>query len=114
MKKEYYFNYDNYEAECTFIVDTDKFTSEHAKATLEFFTWKYNKKADPIDEVLKKYAIEAIKISSKYNYNTYGVIHEFEDHEGFCKIDGSMGITLTAINSFEFEDDQLEMKISNL
>lgn len=109
--KRYDFNYDMYEMEACFEVDTDKFTADHAKATLEFFTWNYDKEADPIDEVMKKYAIVAMNIATQEDYNEYGVISEFNDKEGFCKIDGSSGIKLISISGFEIEEHLLEMTI---
>lgn len=109
--KNYTFKYNLYEAEVSFKVDTEKFTEEMAKATLEFFTWDYDKSADPIDEVMKKYAITAIEIASSEDYNAYGIIHEFDDKEGFCRIDGSQGITLTWSEKYEFDEENLSMEV---
>jgi Protein of unknown function (DUF2528) len=112
MIKNYEFKYNIYEAEVSFTVDTNVFTKEHANATLEFFTWDYDKDADPIDEVMKKYAMEAIKIATFNGYNEYGVKREFEGYEGYCRVDGSMGITLTHIFEYEFNEGNLVMKVS--
>ncbi len=111
MIKHYTFNYNFYEAEACFKVDTDKFTDEHAKATLEFFSWDYDKEANPIDEVMKKYAMQAIKIATFNGYNVFGVKEEFNDLEGFYKIDGSSGIELTVISEYEFDEDSLDMTV---
>jgi len=111
MIKKYHFDYDNLEANVTFTVDTEKFTNEHAKSTLDFFTWDYDEDADPIDEVMKKYALEAIKIASANNYTTYGVIKEFNENEGFCKVDGSSGIKLEVVHGYEFDPDKLDVVI---
>lgn len=113
MKKEYNFNYYLHKAAVCFVVDTEKFTEEMAKSTLTFFVWDYDDEADPVDEVMKKYAIEAIKIATFNNYNAYGVKSEFENNEGFCRVDGSYGITLTSVTAFEFEDSDLEVKITD-
>lgn len=67
--RTYKFNYDNYEATVTFKVDTDVFTNEHANATLEFFLWDYDEDEEPITEVLRKYAMEAIKVATRYSFN---------------------------------------------
>lgn len=99
------------EAEACFKVDTDKFTNEHAQATLDFFTWNYDKEADPIDEVMKKYAMEAIKIATFNDYNLLGVKRAFNDNEGFCKVDGSCGIELNIIHRYEFNEDALDMTV---
>ena len=111
MIKKYTFDYNTYEASASFIVDTDKFTNEHAKETLEFFSWDYNKDEDPIDEVMKKYAIEAIKIATFNGYNLFGVKSEFNNLEGFCKVDGTSGIELVEVSEYEFDDDSLDMSI---
>ena len=111
MIKHYSFNYNSYDAEVCFAVDTEKFTVEMANATLNFFTWKYDKDADPIDEVMKKYAMEAIKIATYNNYNINGVINEFMNLEGYAKVDGSLGITLNFISGYEFDEDGLSVTI---
>lgn len=111
MVKEYTFNYGMHEAEACFKVDTEKFSNEHAKETLDFFIWEYDKKADSIDEVMKKYAMEAIMVASAHHYNTNGVINYFSDNEGFCKIDGSCGILLTYIQGYEFDEEQLDVTV---
>lgn len=64
MIRHYTFNYNTYDAEACFKVDTEKFKAEDAKLLLEFFTWDYDKEADPIDELMKKYAIKAIWIAT--------------------------------------------------
>lgn len=111
MIKIYNFDYDFLEADVCFKVDTSIFTAEHASPTLEFFTWDYDKDADPIDEVMKKYAIEAIRIATINNYNEFGVISEFEENEGFVRIDGSIGISLISISGYSFDPDKLNVTI---
>lgn len=111
MIKHYTFNYNIYEAEATFKVDTEKFTAEIANETLTFFTWDYDKEADPIDEVMKKYAMEAIRIATFNNYNEYGVKSEFNQLEGYCKVDGSMGVELMSVEGYDFDDDALSMEV---
>lgn len=111
MIKKYFFNYDMDRAYCSFTVDTNKFTEEMAKDGLDFFSWRYDKEANAIDELMKKYAIEVIRISSFYSYNASGVINDFNDKEGFFKIDGSMGITLSKVSGYEFEEEDLEITI---
>ena len=110
--KTFKFNYDCHEAEAVFKVDTDVFTDEHAKATLEFFTWDYDKDNDPITEVLKKYAMEAIRVATKYSFNVRGVISDFKGKEGFASVDGSLGLTLVSVEGYEFDDDKLDYTVS--
>lgn len=112
--KKFKFNYDFHEAEVTILVNTDLFTREHAKATLEFFSWNYDEYNDPIEEVLKKYAMEAIKVATRYSFNVSGVISDFDDKEGFAKLDGSLGLTLTSIDAYEFDEDKLKYKIEEV
>jgi hypothetical protein len=56
MIKHYTFDYNIYDAQATFKVDTEKFTPEMAQSTLDFFTWDndYDEEEDPVDEVMKK------------------------------------------------------------
>lgn len=110
--KTFKFNYDCHEAEAVFKVDTEKFTAEIAKATLDFFTWNYDKDNDPIIEVLKKYAIESIIVATTYSFNVNGVISDFNNKEGFAKLDGSLGLTLMSIEGYEFDDEKLEYTVS--
>lgn len=110
-KKIYKFNYDYHKAELTIEVDTEKFTPELAKETLGFFRWNYDKEADPIDEVLKKYALQ-ILMTARSNRSVKGVIYDW-DQEGFGPIDGSIGLLLTEYSEFEFEENDLEMEVSN-
>jgi len=105
--KTYKFEYDMGEAFADFEVDLEKFTPEIAKKNLELFFRNYDKNANPIDEVLKKYAIEVIKECTFTNYNTLGVICAFESKEGFVKIDGSSGIKLTYCEGYEVCDSKL-------
>lgn len=110
--KTFKFNYDYHEAEAVFKVDTDVFTNEHAKETLEFFIWDYDENNDPITEVLKKYAMEAIIVATKYSFNVRGVISDFKDKEGFANVDGSLGLTLVSVDGYEFDDDKLDYTVS--
>lgn len=114
MIKSYSFNYNMNDAEVTFYVDTEMYTPEMAKTTLEFFLWDYDSDADPVDEVMKKYAIEAIRIASVNNYNKSGVLLEFMNNEGYHKVDGSAGIILVSVSEFEFDERDLEVKIKEL
>ena len=109
MFKTFKFDYNHCEAGCSFRVDLEKFTPEMAKATLGFFLWKngYDEENDPIDEVMKKYAMHVILIATKENLNEKGVIAHFENNEGFCKLDGSSGIELLSVQLYEFDENSL-------
>lgn len=111
MIKTYECTYNEYEGKAVFKVDTTKFTKEHALSTLEFFLWDYDKDANPITEVIKKYSLEAIKEATFNNYNLEGVINAFKDKEGFGNIDGSIGLELTMVYGYDFDEDGLELTI---
>jgi hypothetical protein len=113
MIKHYTFDYNIYDAEASFKVDTEKFTEEIAKECLNFFTWDYDKQANPIDEILKKYAMEAIRVSTFNTFNLKQVIAEFKYREGFCRVDGTLGIELMTIKRYEFDEDNLSMEVVN-
>ena len=112
MIKTFKFDYDCCEAQAVIKVDTDLFTKEHAQATLDFFDWDYDEENDPVEEVLKKYAMEIIRVATKYSFNVSGVTKDFENKEGFVKIDGSLGLTLVSVIPYEFDDEKLELTIS--
>jgi len=109
MIKIYKFQYD-YWCDVIFEVDTEKYTEELALTTLEFFTWHYNKTSDPIIEVLKKISIQCLSLSLD-GYNIYGVIEDFDNKEGFPKLDGSLGLKLITIDDFSLDEDNLSLEI---
>ncbi len=111
MLRKYKFNYNSFDALVDFRVDTDKFKTEDAKSLLEFFTWSYDEDADPIDELMKKYAIKAIYIATSENYNIGGVKSWFAESEGLIALDGSVGVELTYISMYEFDEDALDMEV---
>ena len=55
MINNYKFVYGTDEAKVWFSVDTEVFTKEMAESNLDFFDWYYDKEADPIEEIIKKY-----------------------------------------------------------
>jgi hypothetical protein len=111
MIKKYDFDYNNGEAGASFTVDTEKFNPELVKAYLEFFSWDYDDEEDPLDELMKKYGMQAIKIATSENFNEHGVKGWFEEAEGFPNIDGSVGIELTYVEEYEFDERSLFVNI---
>lgn len=107
--KTFKFNYDYFAAEAAFKVDTDVFTNEVANETLTFFSWDYDFENDPTIEVLKKYAIESIRIATNQDLSLQGVIKEFDCKEGFAKVDGSLGLTLVYISGYDLDEEKLEI-----
>lgn len=108
-KKKYEFSYNYGNGTVTFEVDTDVFTNELALATLTFFTWDYDNEADPVDEVMKKYAMEAFR-----NDNYWDIKTHFESAEGFGRVDGSIGVLLTEFDGYEWDEDELDVKIMEI
>ncbi len=113
MIKVYHFNYDFHQASATFEVDTEKFTADMAQVTLDFFTWNYDKEKDPVDEVMNKYAIQVLECATFNRYNVKGVIDSFNNNEGFCRLDGSAGITLIEVSPYEIDEQYLAVRIED-
>ena len=57
--------------------------------------------------------MKAIKIATFNGYNVFGVKEEFNDLEGFCKVDGSSGIELNFVSEYEFDEDALYMTVGS-
>lgn len=110
MKIKYEFNYKIYEATAGFIVDTDIFKPEDAKEYLEFFSWDYDDENDPIEELMKKYAMRAIKVATAKNYNEYGVKSWFEANEGYLPLDGTKGVELKYVAEYLFDESCLYLE----
>lgn len=109
--RTYRFDYNSGDAMAIFKVDMNMFTNDHARALLDFFTWDFDEDADPIDELMKKYAIKAIWIATSENYNIIGVKDWFSEQEGFIPLDGSNGITLISIEQYDFNEDLLDVTV---
>jgi len=109
--KHYEFDYNFGDAEANFKVDLDTFTKETAKLLLDFFGWRYDKETI-IDDLLKKYAMKAISVSTSENLNESGVKNWFAEQEGFLALDGSQGIELILVSGYEFDDEYLEVTVS--
>jgi len=110
MIKTLEYDYSQGDASCTLQLDTEKFTKDDAQLLLDFFTWDYDADSDPLDEYMKKVAIECIKVASFNGYNEKGVISEFEDMEGWPHLDGTNGITLLDVSAYEFYEGNLELE----
>lgn len=111
MIRKYHFEYGFDEADVYIDVDLDRFTKESAQTLLDFFSWDYDKRKDPIDELMKKYAMKAIHIAAAENFNEVGIKNWFAEQEGFIAIDGSQGVTLQRIIPYEFDEETLTMNI---
>jgi hypothetical protein len=112
-KKIYNFNYDYYKAEVKFEVDLETFTPEMAYETLTFFSWDYDEDEDPVDEVMKKYAMAVIKVVFDRGIQDVASLNNCFDEEGFGRIDGSIGISAVSFKGFEFHEFDLVMEITS-
>jgi hypothetical protein len=109
MIKKYKFQYDCI-YDIIFKVDLEIYTKELALATLEFFTWHWDKDSDPITEALKKIALVCLQFSAD-GWNEIGIIDQFIDLEGYPRLDGSYGVTLVRIDNFEYDENNLSLEI---
>ncbi|MGN2373504.1 DUF2528 family protein [Sphingobacterium spiritivorum] len=112
--KSYQFDYNVGDASAEFTVDTSILTAEEAKDYLAFFTWDYDQDNDPIEELMKQYALTAIRVATAENLNTYGVKSWFKQSEGFPPLDGSYGIMLTEVDRYEFDTRYLDLEIKEI
>lgn len=53
---------------------------------------------------LKQLCELCLKIQIAHNYNTQGVVEEFEGMEGYCSMDGADGIKIRCVSASDFED----------
>lgn len=109
---KYQFNYDYYSAGADFTVDVDEFGEENARVLLDFFLWEYDTDGDPVDELMKKYALQAIRVATAEDLNVEGVREWFYNAEGFPPVDGTVGITLDSVEPYTFEESDLAMNKS--
>jgi hypothetical protein len=111
-KKLFKFTYDFFKAELTFEVDLEKFTPEMANETLTFFSWIYDHEGDPIEEVMKKYALETLRVSADKTW-VRSIIANWSQ-EGFGPIDGTIGVTLREFSAFNYDQDDLYMEVEDV
>jgi hypothetical protein len=104
MIKRFDFDYNYGDAFVSLLVDTEIFTDELAKSLLEFFTWRYDEDAPPVEEYMNKLALECLRVGFTGNWNEFGVIDEFEDKEGFPHLDGTNGIWLFSIDNLDLDN----------
>ncbi|WP_286727854.1 MULTISPECIES: hypothetical protein [Sphingobacterium] len=111
-KRIYEFDYQCGDASCIIEVDTQIFTKEIAMEALTFFDWDWDKEADIISEIVKKYALRIFQISSSANYSLKGIIQSFNDHEGFVPFGKTYGMQLKEFEKYEFAEYCLDFKMT--
>ncbi|WP_432328877.1 DUF2528 family protein [Mucilaginibacter sp. P25] len=110
-KKMYEIEYGPTWWECTVVVDHTPEVDNAIREMVEFWGGWENllkeNKGDYTKTFLKGLARDINYIQAEYDYNLTGVIQEYaEGREGWCKMDGSAGIEITAIDDFDFSYDQ--------
>lgn len=105
--KKYKYTYNNEDAEVVFLVDESIFKKEDAQLLLDFFSWEYDSFNNPIDELLLKYSIEILKLS--IDLSKPQIINEFDNREGFLKINGENGVKLFDLKPIEVDDLNIEL-----
>jgi len=110
MIKTFKYEYGSWDAYCELTIDTEKFKKEDAEILLGFFIWDYDENADPVDEYMKKIAMQCIKVATFKGINKDGVIDEFKEMEGWPHLDGTNGITLVSVTAYEFDESSLELE----
>lgn len=110
MIKTFEFEYEY--AEAIFKVDTEKFTNEIAESILESYIWDYDPFKDPVEQAMRKFALTAIELCTRYNDNLWGVKKRFDQEDFFLPVDGSAGVELIKIKKYEFREDKLETYIT--
>jgi len=110
-KKMYDIEYGPTWWECTVVIDHTPEVDNAIREMVEFWAgWEHHLKdnnGDYTKTFLKNLARDINYIQAEFNYNLVGVIEEYsKEREGWCKMDGSSGIEITAIDDFDFGRDQ--------
>lgn len=108
MIKTYEYDYNWGDASAKIEVDTDKLPEALLKEALNFFLWDYDPEEDAYDELGRLYCRQAMNFATANNHNTYGVILDFGEAEGFIPVDGSQGITLLNAEGINFSELEIE------
>jgi hypothetical protein len=110
MIKNYHIKFDWWEASIQ--IDDSPATIEAMKEQLLFWTGGQTLIDDYDGDVTHAYIRQTapIIIDLSRNKNTYGIIHELKNMEGFLPIDGSIGIKLVESESWEFAYDDFEVQ----
>lgn len=113
MKMSYGIEYGPTWWECTVEIDHNDETLANIKSMVEFWMgWEDRLETNDGDYTktfLQQLAREICMIEVEFNYNLVGVTGEFNNREGWCKMDGSMGIKIVNVDDFEFEHRQYEV-----
>ncbi len=118
-KKTYTVTYIPQDWDCTVEIEDEVngvATLDLIKQMVEFWTdWESlldDNDGDYTRAFLQQLARQAFLICVGENYNTYGIVEEFNDLEGWCKMDGSQGIKITNTDDFDaaYSDFHIKQK----
>lgn len=116
--KKYTVDYD-WKAELEVEIDHDVMTDEKLNEINNFWSnadYRLQRQGSVLNAVLVMLAKEALLIALSQNYNTYGVVSEFdwskgEGVEGWPPMDGSEGIKITSVDvSGILDSDDITIK----
>lgn len=83
---------------------------ETIKLMVEFFTdgdYRLSiNEGSYLNTFLKQLCKECILLSLEYGYNVEGIVGFFNDREGYCKMDGSRGIKIIAIQEPDLDSQE--------
>ena len=109
-KKTYQVEYGPTWWECTIAIDHSPEVDARIKEMVEHWTGYKGRLADNKGDYTKTFlqdlAREINYIQAEYNYNLEGVIGEFDNRDGYYKMDGTMGITIVDIDDFEMQHSE--------
>lgn len=107
-KTTYTVTYDPLLWSCTISIEDQhngKPTLDVIKEMVEFWSdWEQllsDNDGDYINAFVQQLARQAFLICAAHNYNTFGVVEEFKDMEGWVAMDGSCGITLVSTDDYD-------------
>ena len=94
----------------TFEMGNEVISTEMAiKMMVEFWSgWQWKLKDNHNDYTLlflKNLTAEIIGEIAENNYNLQGVLSHFRNAEGWCRMDGSAGITILDVDEFRWSDN---------
>lgn len=110
-KIKYKVELDNIDCSITVEINDDENTKQLMDMCNKFW-FGYQQRLDDengdiTNTFLKLLCGTALSVQQTNDYNLYGVIQEFNDMEGWCRLDGSDGIKLTGIEWLTFTDEPM-------
>lgn len=113
MKKIYTLEHEDTWSEIKIQIDFDvPDVEENIKLMVEFwYGWEDRlamEDGDYVDTFLKQLASNALRLSIEGN-SLQGILHYFENAEGWMTLDGSRGIEILSVDSYSIEEYQFDI-----